>query len=76
MWTKKGSRFVHSVVPNEYEWLTMLTCINVVGQNIPIFYIFKVRELDATISYIMKQPRPCNQDVGKEILAMWVSMGL
>ena len=37
MWAKWGSRSVHSVVPNEHEWLTVLTCINAAGQSIPGF---------------------------------------
>jgi hypothetical protein len=38
---KRGSRVVHSVIPNEREWLTVLTCIIASGQYIPNFYIFK-----------------------------------
>jgi hypothetical protein len=32
---------VHSIIPNELEWLIVLTCINPSGQYIPNFYIFK-----------------------------------
>jgi hypothetical protein len=38
---KTGSCSVHQVIPDEREWLTVLTCINVVGQSIPSFYIFR-----------------------------------
>ena len=45
VWAKRGSRYVHIVVPNEHEWLTVLTYINVVGQSIPGFYIFKSKRI-------------------------------
>jgi hypothetical protein len=38
---KVGSRNVHQVVPDEREWLTVLTCINAAGESIPNFYIFR-----------------------------------
>ena len=38
---KTGSRSVHQVIPDEREWLTVLTCINAAGQSIPSFYIFR-----------------------------------
>jgi hypothetical protein len=38
---KTGSRSVHQVVPDEREWLTVLICINAVGESIPNFYIFR-----------------------------------
>jgi hypothetical protein len=38
---KTGSRNVHQVVPNEREWLTVLTCINAAGESITNFYIFR-----------------------------------
>jgi hypothetical protein len=37
---KTGSRNVHQVIPDEREWLTVLTCINAAGESIPNFYIF------------------------------------
>jgi hypothetical protein len=38
---KIRSRNVHQVIPDEREWLTVLTCINVAGESIPNFYIFR-----------------------------------
>jgi hypothetical protein len=38
---KTGTRSVHQVVPDEWEWLTVLTCINAAGESIPNFYIFR-----------------------------------
>jgi hypothetical protein len=38
---KVGSQNVHQVVPDEQEWLTVLTCINSAGESIPNFYIFR-----------------------------------
>ena len=40
VWARKGSRFVHKVLPNEREWITNLTCVNVAGDHIPGFYLF------------------------------------
>jgi hypothetical protein len=38
---KKGVRSVHSIIPKEREWLSVLVCINAVGYHIPSFYIFR-----------------------------------
>jgi hypothetical protein len=38
---KIGSHSVHQVIPDEREWLTVLTCINAAGESIPNFYIFR-----------------------------------
>ena len=38
---KRGSRFVHSIEPNEREHLSVLSCINADGGCIPNFYILK-----------------------------------
>jgi hypothetical protein len=35
-----GVRHVHSIVPNQREWLSILVYINTAGQSIPSFYIF------------------------------------
>ena len=40
VWARKGSRFVHKVLPNERKRITNLTCINAAGDHIPDFYIF------------------------------------
>ena len=38
---RKGVRSVYAQIPNEREWLNILTSINVAGHSIPHFYIFK-----------------------------------
>ena len=45
VWAKRGSRSVHNVVPNEHEWLIVLTCINTAGESVPGFYIFKGKRI-------------------------------
>ena len=45
VWAKRGSRSIHSVVPNDHEWLTVLTYVNAAGHNIPGFYIFKGKRI-------------------------------
>ena len=37
----KGTRSVHSMIPNEREWLCVLITISANGRTIPNFYIFK-----------------------------------
>jgi hypothetical protein len=37
----RGAKNVHSLIPDEREWLSVLSCINAAGEKIPIFYIFK-----------------------------------
>ena len=37
----KGSRNVHTLIPNEREWISVLTAINAQGESISNFYIFK-----------------------------------
>jgi hypothetical protein len=41
VWALRGSRTVHSLIHNEREWVTVLSCINASGQSIPGFYIFR-----------------------------------
>jgi hypothetical protein len=41
VWALRGSRIVHSLIPNEREWVTVLSCINASGQSIPRSYIFR-----------------------------------
>ena len=53
VWTKRGIRFVHSLMPNESEWLTVLTCINVVGHNILGFYIFRGKMNESKLHQIL-----------------------
>jgi hypothetical protein len=38
---RTGARRVHSVVPDQREWLSVLVCINAAGKTIPSFYIFR-----------------------------------
>ena len=38
---RKGVRSVYAQIPNEREWLSILTSINAAGHCIPHFYIFK-----------------------------------
>jgi hypothetical protein len=38
---QKGTRSVHSIIPDSKEWVTVLSSIIVVGETIPNFYIFK-----------------------------------
>jgi hypothetical protein len=41
---KRGSRVVHSIIPDEREWLSCLVYINATGSSIPSFYnIFRGR---------------------------------
>jgi hypothetical protein len=37
----RGAKNMHSVIPNEREWLSVLSCINAAGEKVPNFYIFK-----------------------------------
>ena len=36
---------MHFLLPNDHEWLTVLTCINAVGDKILGFYIFRVKRM-------------------------------
>jgi hypothetical protein len=47
---KTGFRSMHQVVPDEREWLTILTYINAAGESIPNFYIFHGKKF--RINYI------------------------
>jgi hypothetical protein len=42
--SKRGARCVHSIVPNQREWLSILVAINVDRQAIPVFYIFREKK--------------------------------
>ena len=37
----RGSRNVHTLIPNEREWILVLTAINAHGETMPHYYIFK-----------------------------------
>jgi hypothetical protein len=41
VWALRGSRTVHFLMPNEREWVIVLSCINASRQSIPGFYIFR-----------------------------------
>ena len=51
MWARKESRSVHKLLPNEREWITNPTCINVAGKSIRGFYIFCGKRL--TTNYVV-----------------------
>ncbi len=59
---KKGSHNVHTITPKEWEWFTILTCINAKGASIPNFYILKGKSMSR--NYILHcesvATRPCN----------------
>jgi hypothetical protein len=38
---RRGARRVHTIVPEQREWLSVLVCINVAGLAIPSFYVLK-----------------------------------
>jgi hypothetical protein len=38
---RRGARRVHTIVPDQREWLSVLVCINTAGLAIPSFYVFK-----------------------------------
>jgi hypothetical protein len=41
VWALRGSRTIHFLMPNEREWVTILSCINANGESILGFYIFR-----------------------------------
>jgi hypothetical protein len=38
---RTGARSIHSIIPKEWEWLSVLVCVNVASFHIPSFYIFR-----------------------------------
>lgn len=38
---KKGVWSMHSIIPKEQEWISVLMCVNAAGYHIPSFYIFR-----------------------------------
>ena len=48
---KKGSKAVRFTCPDNREWMSIMTCVNVVGSYIPKLYIFK-RKTKPQINYI------------------------
>ena len=49
---RTGARQVHSIVPDQREWLSVLVCINATGSSISSFYIFKGKRFGA--NYIQR----------------------
>ncbi|KAI5082720.1 hypothetical protein GOP47_0002463 [Adiantum capillus-veneris] len=47
---KKGSRSVYGVTCDSREWMTILCCVNAIGEAIPSYYIFKGSRI--TTNYI------------------------
>ena len=41
VFARRGSRFVHTTIPNSKEHLTVFSSVNASGHSIPNFYIFK-----------------------------------
>jgi hypothetical protein len=52
---KTGSRNVHQVIPDEREWLTILTCINAADESIPNFYIFRGKRFRRNYIHMYEQ---------------------
>ena len=46
MITRTGAQRVHSVVPDQWEWPSMLICVNATGKTIPSFYIFRRKKFE------------------------------
>lgn len=40
----RGSRNVHNVTPDQWEWLSVFSCINAAREHLPNFYIFKGKQ--------------------------------
>jgi hypothetical protein len=45
VFARRGSKAVHSIIPDEREWLSVLTCVNAAGEYIPHFFIFKGKRM-------------------------------
>ena len=41
VFAQRGSKSVHTIIPNSKEHLTVLLCVNAIGDHVPNFYIFK-----------------------------------
>ena len=41
VFARHGLKAVHNIIPDEKEWLSVLTCVNAVGEYIPHYFIFK-----------------------------------
>ena len=60
------ARQVHSIVPDQREWLSVLVCINAAKSAIPLFYIFGENNLGRfTFNDVSQAPQwPCSQEHG------------
>ena len=64
VFSKRGIKGVHKVVPTKREWLSVLIAINASGQSIPNYYIFKgVRKLR---NYVIKCKKGAMQGMQKK----------
>jgi hypothetical protein len=45
VFAKKGTKSVYSIIPDQREWLSVLSCINAGRGSIPNFYIFKGKRM-------------------------------
>ena len=45
VFAKRGAKNVHTMIPNEHEWVSVLVCINASGEAIPNFYSFKGKQM-------------------------------
>jgi hypothetical protein len=41
VFARRGSKAVHSIIPSEREWLSVLTCVNAAEHYIPHFFHFQ-----------------------------------
>ena len=52
---RTGARNMHQVIPDEWEWLTVLTYINASSETIPNFYIFRSKRFRKKYIQFCKQ---------------------
>jgi hypothetical protein len=45
VFAKKGAKSVYSIIPDQWEWLSVLSCVNAGGGYIPHFYIFRGKRM-------------------------------
>ena len=74
---RRGAHRVHTIIPDQREWLSVLVCINIVGLAIPSFSVFKRKrfrqnyiercELRATMSM-----QPCAW-MTSYLFSIWIS---
>ena len=58
VFARRGSRSVHTTVPDNREHITVLSCVNAAGAYIPNFYIFKGKRRQR--NYIIRcEPKAC-----------------